>query len=215
MYDIIFVLIIQQMKGTKHMGKQYTIGYIKADKQEVKGKIVDVMKVKLVNAENKEKWENILSFNKCFSAAAVCNAGDVVDVTYEKKTVNGKDFFNVVGFTRVGSDAYEAPAGSPAPATISGGSSKPSYGTKSDDTQLSICRQSSNTAAMNFVVGMLTNGIYGKKANPEMLFEEVKRFAKKFEEYVTLKADYGAVDLALGSIDIPTTSDDSDDGEQF
>lgn len=191
---------------------RYTIGYIKADKKEIKGKDCDVIKVKLQKDGADDKWEDILSFNKCYSAAAVCNAGDTVDVTREMKEVNGKKFFNIIGFTKVSgaSESCETTSYSPKQTVIP--SAKASYG-KSDDTQTSICRQSSNTAAMNFVIGMLANGVYKKTSTPDMLFEEVKRFAKKFEEYVTLKGDYGLVDAALSSVTATEIGDD--DGEQF
>lgn len=185
------------------MGKQYKIGYIKMEKKELKGKDTDCVNVKLINGAH-QKWETIYSFNKCYSAAAVCNKDDTVEVTYEKKTVNGKDYFNVVGFTRIDTTNEETPTA----VKESVIPNKPFDRSKSDDTQLSICRQSSNTAAMNFVIGMLTNGLYPKKSTPDMLFEEIKRFAKKFEEYVTLKGDYGAVDTAISSISSEVQDDE-------
>jgi hypothetical protein len=194
------------------MGKQYTIGFIRSEAKEIKGKMVDNMQIKLLSADGKEKWENIPAFNKCFSAAAVCNAGDLVDVTWEKKSVGGKDYFNVTGFTRLGA-SEDAPA--PKQSVIPSAAPKAAYGTKSDDTQLSICRQSSNTAAMNFVIGMLTQGVYPKKSTPEMLFEEVKRFAKKFEAYVTLKEDYGAIESALETVGASGDDEDFDDKPMF
>jgi len=182
---------------------QYTIAYMKTDKKEIKGKQVDNIQVKLVK-DGKDKWENINTHAKCYSAVAVCNVGDVVDVAYEKNTSNGKDYFNVVGFTRVASGATIT-----APSAVTSTTAPKAYGAKSDDTQRSICRQSSNTAAMNFVVGLLANGVYGKKATPDELLGEVKRFAKSFEAYVTLSDDYDSVACSMESI-IPSSGGDDE-----
>lgn len=165
--------------------KQVIVKSLDFNKTTIKGKEVDQAIVVLTNTEKgTDKKEFVPAFNKLYSAIAVLAVGDICDAAWEKKTVNGKDYFNLVQLTKTGS-------GGVAPAKASGGASAPakSYG-KSPEDQLSICRQNVNNVAMQFVTKLLEQGIYPKKSTPDMLFEEIKRFSKKFEAYVTLKDDY-------------------------
>lgn len=169
------------------MSKQVQVVSVDMIKQEIKGKSTDVIAINLLNIEKgSTKKEYIPSFNKIYSAAAVLNAGDICNATWEKKTVNGKDYFNIVELTRTGEGAPITTA-TKAPVPAGG---KQYDGGKSADTQQSIARQNVNNVAMQFVTKMLEQGIYPKKSTPDMLFEEIKRFSKKFEAYVTLKDDY-------------------------
>ena len=183
------------------MAKQVKVVSVESIKQEIKGKQCDVIAINLLNVEKgTTKKEYIPSFNKVYSAAAVLNAGDICNATWEKKTSNGKDYYNLVELTRTGSGDVTtvqgvAPVGKTAAPTKSG------FG-KSPEEQLSISRQNVNNVAMNFVSNMLAQGVYPKKTTPDMLFEEIKRFAKKFEAYVNLKDDYSQLDTpAVTAVD--------------
>lgn len=178
-------------------------------KTEIKGKQVDQIVIVLKNLEKgSEKKEFIPSFNKVYSAAAVLNAGDLVDATWEKKTVGDKDYFNLTLLTKTGSGEVSV-IPSRVPVTSAGSSA--GYGKQNPDTQTSIARQNVNNVAMQFVTKMLEQGLYPKKSTPDMLFEEIKRFSKKFEAYVTLKDDYSQ--MTEGTMQVTTVvGDDSDDG---
>lgn len=192
------------------MAKQVQVVSVGSAKTEIKGKQVDQIIIVLKNLEKgSEKKEFIPSFNKVYSAAAVLNAGDLCDATWEKKTVNGKDYFNLVELTKTGSGAVgqsviRQPASNPVSGANFGG------GKSSPDTQTSIARQNVNNVAMQFVTKMLEQGVYPKKSTPDMLFEEIKRFSKKFEAYVTLKDDYGQL-AGVGQL-VEATTDEQADG---
>jgi hypothetical protein len=184
------------------MAKQVKVMGIDTIKQTFKGKECDVLAINLLNIEKgSTKKEYIPSFNKVYTAAAVLQVGDMCNATWEKNTVNGKDYFNLVELTKTGSEAMTA-------AETSGGyTAKTTKGFtgKDPDVQTSIARQNVNNVAMQFVTKMLEQGVYPKKSTPDMLFEEIKRFSKKFEAYVTLKDDYTQLDAPTV---IGTPSDD-------
>lgn len=172
------------------MAKQVQVVSIDQNKTEIKGKQVDQIIVILKNLEKgSEKKEFIPAFNKVYSAAAVLNVGDICDATWEKKTVNGKDYFNLTQLTRTGTGEVGQSVIPSKPQA-----SAPAYSKQNPDTQTSIARQNVNNVAMQFVTKMLEQGLYPKKSTPDMLFEEIKRFSKKFEAYVTLKDDYGQLE---------------------
>lgn len=185
------------------MAKAVQVVSVSSAKTEIKGKQVDQIVIVLKNLEKgSEKKEFIPSFNKVYSAAAVLNPGDLCDATWEKKTVNGKDYFNLTELTKTGSgDAPQA-----------GGYAKPAFaksgGGKGDpDVQTSIARQNVNNVAMQFVTKLLEQGVYPKKSTPDMLFEEIKRFSKKFEAYVTLKDDYSQLDGVGTAVTVDADAD--------
>ena len=158
---------------------QYTVREITPGSKEIKGKPCQLVKIVLNNEKGDSSYD-ILKFDKLYSAVAVLNPGDIVEV---KKVQNGK-FWNLASVVRTGSGDVPAK-----PTPQAGNSGSKSY-SKSPEEQLSIMRQNVNDKASQFVVGLLNAGIYPKKATPDMLFEEVKRFAKKMEAYVSLKDDY-------------------------
>jgi len=176
------------------LAKEYTVVKIDSIKKDIKGKSCDCLSVVLKNDTGNIKKEEILSFAKTYSAAAVLNVGDLVSCTWEKKTVGDKDYFNLSQITKISggsSTAGATPSVSPASPPKSTGGGGGGYGKNDPDVQLSIARQNVNNVAMNFVMGMLSNGVYDKKkTTPDLMFEEIKRFAKKFEAFVTLKDDY-------------------------
>ena len=190
------------------MAKSVQVVSISTSKKEIKGKPCDVVILNLLNLEKGTvKKEEVLSFNKLYSAAAVLNAGDICDASWEKKTVGDKDYYNLIQLTKTGTGDVSAPVVKP---SYGGGSATPSGGGKSPDTQTSIARQNVNNVAMQFVTKMLEQGIYPKKSTPDMLFEEIKRFSKKFEAYVTLKDDYGQLTAVTGA---PLSDPAGDDEE--
>jgi hypothetical protein len=172
------------------------------NKTEIKGKPVDQIIIVLRNLEKgSEKKEFIPSFNKVYSAAAVLQTGDLVNAVWEKKTVGDKDYFNLTQLTKTGTESIGIALKQTVIPSTAGG-----FKGKDPDVQTSIARQNVNNVAMQFVTKMLEQGLYPKKSTPDMLFEEIKRFSKKFEAYVTLKDDYGqlvgvATEIAISDAD--------------
>jgi hypothetical protein len=178
------------------MAKSVQVVSVGTGKKEIKGKQVDQIIIVLKNLEKgTEKKEFIVAYDKLYSAAAVLNPGDICDASWEKKTVGDKDYFNLVQLTKTGSGEIGQ---SVIPSKVP---NKAGGFTKDPDVQTSIARQNVNNVAMQFVTKMLEQGIYPKKSTPDMLFEEIKRFSKKFEAYVTLKDDYTQMEGSASVID--------------
>lgn len=168
------------------MATQYAVVKMElnVEKTSKAGKPYKVHNITLRNLEkNTFKNETVFSTQPIGNAVAVLNVGDQVECKWSKTNVNGQDRFDL---SEIKPSSGEVTAAAPA----SGAPPKKGGFGKSAEEQQSIARQNVSRTSMDFVTKLVDAGIYDKKkTSPDFIFDEVLRFARKFEMYVTLQDD--------------------------
>jgi hypothetical protein len=127
------------------------------------------------------------------------SVGDTAEL---RMTQNGK-YWNLGGIKKSDSASAEAPAKSGYTPKASSGGGGGNYGWSEEYIKrkdLSIARQSSVKSAIELVNAMLTQGLYKKTVTPDFVFQEVQKYTKKLEGYVTLKTDDDLLESSMESI---------------